>query len=159
MVRPRGSSPRGRGKRARVFASAAIGGLIPARAGKTRTRTSSTSVSRAHPRAGGENEAGDEKGATFEGSSPRGRGKLRFHPHNAHPHGLIPARAGKTPPRSARRPSRPAHPRAGGENSESGSKLDISYGSSPRGRGKLALRSGDIPDKRLIPARAGKTNG
>ena len=51
----------------------------------------------------------------------------------------------------------PAHPRAGGENSLTRFLVPVARGSSPRGRGKLALVQVNGAGKRLIPARAGKT--
>ena len=56
-VQVKGSSPRGRGKRYAVDQVDLLGGLIPAWAGKTRTRRSSASGLGAHPRVGGENNA------------------------------------------------------------------------------------------------------
>ena len=50
-----GSSPLTRGKQSFADGFDGASGLIPAHAGKTRTRTSSTSASRAHPRSRGEN--------------------------------------------------------------------------------------------------------
>ena len=73
--------------------------------------------------------------------------------------GLIPARAGKTINRSYARSIAQAHPRACGENQ---SYMDIQpwrTGSSPRVRGKLPYRARGRGDLRLIPARAGKTDG
>ena len=70
---------------------------------------------------------------------------------------FIPARAGKTTrPRSAQ-PGCSAHPRAGGENPSSVPSSWYSFGSSPRGRGKLRGPRPRDPDRGLIPARAGKT--
>ena len=134
-----------------------MGGLIPARAGKTRTRTSSICPSRAHPRAGGENAIIFPIVSAASGSSPRGRGKLLPVREGAAVGRLIPARAGKTPPPRPPRPPPAAHPRAGGENSGLVGASLCEWGSSPRGRGKQP-RLGLIPvDMRLIPARAGKT--
>ena len=112
----------------------------------------------AHPRAGGENEAGDEKGATFEGSSPRGRGKHTILVPVGLGGGLIPARAGKTVQRFPFLWRAPAHPRAGGENSALTKACSVVWGSSPRGRGKLRGEGRSLSDLRLIPARAGKTS-
>ena len=70
-----GSSPRGRGKRSSPGWYRWSGRLIPAWAGKTRTRMSSTCPSRAHPRVGGENYNDAPHALAVEGSSPRGRGK------------------------------------------------------------------------------------
>ena len=51
-----GSSPRGRGKLARMLNLIPISRLIPARAGKTWSRRRRHRHLRAHPRAGGENQ-------------------------------------------------------------------------------------------------------
>ena len=71
-----GSSPRGRGKLGVVLRQAALPGLIPAWAGKTKKSTSCAAFSQAHPRVGGENPPGKLAPTAPEGSSPRGRGKL-----------------------------------------------------------------------------------
>ena len=70
---------------------------------------------------------------------------------------LIPARAGKTVVRRARREVSGAHPRAGGENRVDTLTDGALSGSSPRGRGKLGSDSMSMGVDRLIPARAGKT--
>ena len=70
-------------------------GITPAWAGKRRRRRSILSVSRDHPRVGGEKAklAGLEAG--HEGSPPRGQGKVQ-RDHHAQPGlGIIPAWAGK----------------------------------------------------------------
>ena len=91
------------------------------------------------------------------GSSPRVRGKLLGFRDNATRPGLIPARAGKTPPPSASPSRSSAHPRACGENPPGRAPRTPPGGSSPRVRGKPAeLPRGHSP-VRLIPARAGKT--
>ena len=174
-----GSSPRVRGKLVGMLDANRSGGLIPARAGKTLRRARGMCVPWAHPRACGENVKAklvdwvtaahpracgenlhlvtvDE---AWAGSSPRVRGK----PHRAdrgRPRTrLIPARAGKTPGSRLRlRCSRP-HPRACGENSSSLRAWRRARGSSPRVRGKHHLRPVKDASLRLIPARAGKTQG
>ena len=133
----RGSSPRGRGKRARQAVDPEYPGLIPARAGKTRSRSSPVLSSSAHPRAGGENTSPAGATGISQGSSPRGRGKRRAD------HG--------------RRDGSRAHPRAGGENGPAGPRSPWAPGSSPRGRGKRAASRRSHHQYRLIPARAGKT--
>ena len=70
-----GSSPLTRGKRPRCRCGRRPRRLIPAHAGKTMRRPRRRGKFRAHPRSRGENEAGDEKGSTFDGSSPLTRGK------------------------------------------------------------------------------------
>ena len=152
-----GSSPRERGKPADRAGRLAVGGLIPARAGKTLLRASFTWFDRAHPRAGGENLAVPPRRATSRGSSPRGRGKRPGRSGVLRHAGLIPARAGKTA-RSGTRPHRTAaHPRAGGENAYVRKLNAHGAGSSPRGRGKLTSLDLREVSLGLIPARAGKT--
>ena len=91
------------------------------------------------------------------GSSPHGRGK----PAQALAAGgrqrLIPAWAGKTPPRTAGGPPCPAHPRMGGENGTQPPDPSGVGGSSPHGRGKRRPSSPTRSPARLIPAWAGKT--
>ena len=111
----------------------------------------------AHPRAGGENSSTKPTPCTRRGSSPRGRGKPRARARGHACARLIPARAGKTGRVSVLREGEGAHPRAGGENRPSTAMVEVSPGSSPRGRGKLRWRAQFRVGSRLIPARAGKT--
>ena len=156
-IRSRGSSPRVRGKPREEAATIDMGGLIPARAGKTPLLHLRMLALWAHPRACGENEAGDEKGAVFEGSSPRVRGKQRNRPHQGRTGGLIPACAGKTHTRAQLGPPPPAHPRVCGENCTQPSPPWPLMGSSPRVRGKQEGAGGEPCRVGLIPACAGKT--
>ena len=153
----KGSSPRMRGKPIPQIAGAIGQGLIPAHAGKTLAPAVKRVAPVAHPRACGENEAGDEKGSTFDGSSPRMRGKhlLCF----CHWSGLrlIPAHAGKTLTDKSAMDGSPAHPRACGENIRRVCRESGSSGSSPRMRGKLTGHRQASIEVRLIPAHAGKT--
>ena len=172
-----GSSPRGRGKRIADLVEVIAERLIPARAGKTKNARRPCQGRWAHPRAGGENQERTAPMPGPMGSSPRGRGKRPSTKKDPRPYGLIPARAGKTHGLVTKASSKPAHPRAGGENpgawwlpvvaggssprgrgkpSVSGDGHFLS-GSSPRGRGKLANAVPGASGKRLIPARAGKT--
>mgnify|MGYP001671190765 CR=1 FL=1 len=97
--------------------------------------------------------------ADLTGSSPRGRGKLVAHPHDLYVDRLIPARAGKTRRSDTMKPRKTAHPRAGGENAPETSNFYPFLGSSPRGRGKRTWGWRRRTERRLIPARAGKTRG
>ena len=157
VVARAGSSPRRRGKQGRPSGGQGDGGLIPAWAGKTRTHRLTHSRLTAHPRVGGENgQQSSDEGAP-SGSSPRRRGK-RILPADVHLiGGLIPAWAGKTNTRLEPNRRSQAHPRVGGENRKSSERRPNRWGSSPRGRGKLAGVGLDSLDERLIPAWAGKT--
>ena len=134
-----------------------MGGLIPARAGKTPLLHLRMLALWAHPRACGENEAGDEKGAVFEGSSPRVRGKRGRGREGRRLRGLIPACAGKTTEPTPSRENWRAHPRVCGENAYSRATRSASSGSSPRVRGKLVQQGQILVRHGLIPACAGKT--
>ncbi len=89
------------------------------------------------------------------GSSPRTRGTggaawpvwngVRF----------IPAHAGNRWPRGRPWGSRPAHPRARGEQTNTGGQSMAPSGSSPRTRGTACPRHERIEPNRLIPAHAG----
>ena len=136
-----GSSPRGRGKLAIVAGLVTVGGLIPARAGKTRRRRAGRRLREAHPRAGGENHARKVAKPGDKGSSPRGRGKHLQATVSLLERRLIPARAGKTLTVITLTAWKRAHPRAGGENDLAVNGNFDGNGSSPRGRGKRALQS------------------
>ena len=153
-----GSSPRVRGKRMAPPPNPPQPGLIPACAGKTYAHSPGRSVSRAHPRACGENAIFARSSFVAYGSSPRVRGKLREEDRSAHHRRLIPARAGKTSWRRRQRPARRAHPRACGENFERARIVAWLRGSSPRVRGKPGGGPSRPGPVRLIPARAGKTS-
>ena len=73
--------------------------------------------------------------------------------------GLIPAHAGKTCANGGTSPTRPAHPRACGENVDYRPRPRPELGSSPRMRGKLSSTDAFFRFSRLIPAHAGKTHG
>ena len=93
-----GSSPLTRGKQRQAAVFQGRGRLIPAHAGKTRTRTSSISASRAHPRSRGENWLIASTQIVRPGSSPLTRGKPARAAAIGPLLGLIPAHAGKTLP-------------------------------------------------------------
>ena len=133
---PAGSSPRGRGKPPPLLGHLAASGLIPAWAGKTRCPRRRASDRRAHPRVGGENHRPDVAELAINGSSPRGRGKLRLELVKIGDRGLIPAWAGKTSMTAPSPSRRTAHPRVGGENPLAARGAEPVMGSSPRGRGK-----------------------
>ncbi len=111
-------------------------GLIPAHAGKTRSAPPWPVEAWAHPRSRGENAPTRSASWCAPGSSPLTRGKPRRGERPRARQGLIPAHAGKTPPRTgATRPTR-AHPRSRGENVGGDPQELPNLGSSPLTRGK-----------------------
>ena len=117
-----------------------------------------THITRAHPRACGENIAVRSDCIRLRGSSPRMRGKLEALPTIITTVGLIPAHAGKTRQHGPRKSAHRAHPRACGENSVVDADAAIPEGSSPRMRGKRGMTFDSDCAHGLIPAHAGKTN-
>ena len=132
-----GSSPLTRGKPVFVDQVPQVLGLIPAHAGKTRTRTPIIVSVTAHPRSRGEN-------------APPRRGVSSTV-------WLIPAHAGKTEGRHGHVARPRAHPRSRGENSLDGLVVDKATGSSPLTRGKRKAQAVAQDTGGLIPAHAGKT--
>ena len=152
-----GSSPRVRGKRCLRSHGHRPGGLIPARAGKTRRPCLPYVRAVAHPRACGENTWAATVFGWARGSSPHVRGKPDGWRTSPRRRGLIPARAGKTCARCSDGCASSAHPRACGENMVGPLKGTPGRGSSPRVRGKQSPLDVREPAGGLIPARAGKT--
>ena len=114
-------------------------GLIPAHAGKTSRIHRAARVPAAHPRSRGENSSPLTQVYRASGSSPLTRGKRRGGGGHVYGDRLIPAHAGKThgPPQCL--PSRPAHPRSRGENTQEQTPAPDHAGSSPLTRGKHSL--------------------
>ena len=152
-----GSSPLTRGKHLASAHGAAIGGLIPAHAGKTWYSWSKPYVVRAHPRSRGENTSVSTVPASPGGSSPLTRGKLVFLLLRFGGLGLIPAHAGNTLSDRHLHTSHPAHPRSRRENRPHAPSVVRIFGSSPLTRGKLPALWAFWADVGLIPAHAGKT--
>ncbi len=94
----------------------------------------------------------------MSGSSPRVRGTAA----QARPRGwgprFIPARAGNSPPASARSPASPVHPRACGEQVDFAEQRRVRPGSSPRVRGTVSPCARSGARRRFIPARAGNSH-
>ena len=133
--RASGSSPRGRGTRARRHPGRLRLRFIPARAGNTPRSTRRWPRRTVHPRAGGEHRARTLGRSLSPGSSPRGRGTRSVLAHLLGLRRFIPARAGNTDCRDARGGTSPVHPRAGGEHFRRRKIASRLTGSSPRGRG------------------------
>ena len=92
----KGSSPLTRGKLRVGVILSAIGGLIPAHAGKTSSARRPSRPTEAHPRSRGENWTQSSGNETGKGSSPLTRGKPSCSRSSRKLGRLIPAHAGKT---------------------------------------------------------------
>ena len=130
-----GSSPRGRGTPYTTHPPGPRFRFIPAWAGNTATRTSSSSGPPVHPRVGGEHLSRLIPGAIPYGSSPRGRGTRQERYRHQPADRFIPAWAGNTIARRNTPPPPPVHPRVGGEHTAPSCNAKTVHGSSPRGRG------------------------
>ena len=119
--------------------------------------SSTSAISRAHPRSRGENHCNKRITILIHGSSPLTRGKLSASVLDDLVAGLIPAHAGKTFVLMRGPPGSWAHPRSRGENSIVVGAARAAAGSSPLTRGKQGQQARAHPDRRLIPAHAGKT--
>ena len=133
----RGSSPRVRGKLVCHGADPRAAGLIPACAGKTTAKQTSSTHRPAHPRVCGENPLAVSITSLSVGSSPRVRGKREIRGFAGVEVRLIPACAGKTCDPAAGWFGAGAHPRVCGENRRYLLMGQAGRGSSPRVRGKL----------------------
>ena len=153
----RGSSPLARGARPMRPARPPPTRLIPARAGSTTTRRSPRRTPRAHPRSRGEHRRRAGRARRRCGSSPLARGAHSSDGVTWSAKGLIPARAGSTTSRRARRCSARAHPRSRGEHTSNVSLRWLNEGSSPLARGARVPCGARSATPGLIPARAGST--
>ena len=110
-----------------------------------------------HPRSRGVYDAGGADNDPLDGSSPLARGLHAAHSVGGGRRGIIPARAGFTPPPMATAAARVDHPRSRGVYPRRSRSRVRSGGSSPLARG---LRGDALPPghgARIIPARAGFT--
>ncbi len=150
-----GSSPRGRGTLGRQSAAMRRGRFIPAGAGNAQSWPEAHGEQPVHPRGGGERRALLRLFFHLCGSSPRGRGTLRFMQYTDAALRFIPAGAGNASEFGAVIAQSPVHPRGGGERQCSCLAPYAECGSSPRGRGTLAPVADLAALGRFIPAGAG----
>ena len=151
-----GSPPRGRGKvNALAFSYDGLR-ITPAWAGKSSMIFQPLTVFPDHPRVGGEKLSCPAHGRHYQGSPPRGRGKVPTKTYQVPKIRITPAWAGKRlmlTPNSARTWD---HPRVGGEKFWLHVLWSPRRGSPPRGRGK-ALEFVPVSRwYRITPAWAGK---
>ena len=152
-----GSSPLARGLHEWADRGQPVRGIIPARAGFTTCRRPGSRSRPDHPRSRGVYVSAFPPATAFRGSSPLARG-LRDRPvMTGHEGGIIPARAGFTPGPVGQRHLRGDHPRSRGVYRNNGQAQQGGAGSSPLARGLLINWIESVPQRGIIPARAGFT--
>ena len=154
-----GSSPLARGLRGSPRHRPHAEGIIPARAGVTSWSPARTASRPDHPRSRGVYASRPVGCFSSGGSSPLARGLRLEGPLPARALGIIPARAGFTPPRSLTAPRAQDHPRSRGVYWGGQPSPWTTPGSSPLARGLQEDREGAQPQEGIIPARAGFTVG
>ena len=139
MTCRKGSSPLARGLRNLPPDTRQCGRIIPARAGFTHIAAPRSMKTRDHPRSRGVYVRVYLEKIHMVGSSPLARGLRLRHGRILNLSGIIPARAGFTPPADGRAPPPSDHPRSRGVYWLRCSSLASPAGSSPLARG---LRGG-----------------
>ena len=152
-----GSSPLARGLLPFVVDRELRVWIIPARAGFTLRPCACTGTKWDHPRSRGVYEDSDAPRRGRQGSSPLARGLQDIKVTPKTDAGIIPARAGFTPPRWRRRSTGRDHPRSRGVYTGQVLCRVVGSGSSPLARGLLEEDGVLGPDTGIIPARAGFT--
>ena len=152
-----GDHPHARGLPGAGIQRGAHFGIIPARAGFTRTFASSLPRSRDHPRSRGVYSVETFSGMRPYGSSPLARGLPSPPQPTSAESGIIPARAGFTPMFGMAFFRTPDHPRSRGVYARRTPSTPRTAGSSPLARGLLGIEQVVQVPARIIPARAGFT--
>ena len=150
-----GSSPRVRGTVHHRRRRDEGGRFIPACAGNSRARTSSSVPRSVHPRVCGEQSLIHSAISSLYGSSPRVRGTDRSSVGGGSRRRFIPACAGNSDNRRAALTPVPVHPRVCGEQPPCSIGDTATAGSSPRVRGTVVGIELAISLWRFIPACAG----
>ena len=140
-----------------MTATAALDGIIPARAGFTLHRPRDHHHGADHPRSRGVYPVTRATFRSSSGSSPLARGLLRIWDRECYLPGIIPARAGFTPPPRTVSAGSWDHPRSRGVYGPGASRPGPGAGSSPLARGLRVSRGHDDEREGIIPARAGFT--
>ena len=151
-----GSSPRVRGEDSHGSARLGATGIIPAGAGRSHSRRSTTTRSRDHPRGCGEKVADASSSLSPPGSSPRVRGEVGVVGEGLDAFGIIPAGAGRSLGLRRCLGRQRDHPRGCGEKRGDLTALPIAGGSSPRVRGEGEFRLVRVLREGIIPAGAGR---
>ena len=134
-VRAAGSSPHARGAPGQRGDVGRCEGIIPACAGSTRARTSTTCTTWDHPRMRGEHLNGWFMYVYLAGSSPHARGALDILSRLQAVEGIIPTCAGSTVEAASPTSSGRDHPRMRGEHHVPLWVASCFLGSSPHARG------------------------
>ena len=154
-----GSSPLARGLPHSRRRGTRHTGIIPARAGFTRSWDSARISRTDHPRSRGVYPQLGFGTNITDGSSPLARGLPHVNPGRHVPPRIIPARAGFTKYRVRLPDRREDHPRSRGVYRMRSRSPRLSVGSSPLARGLHIIRGLCRHLGRIIPARAGFTGG
>ena len=152
-----GSSPLARGLQLGAGLSADNTGIIPARAGFTSQGAAAFGPRRDHPRSRGVYCPPTSVCSSVIGSSPLARGLPAGRRGRRRSCGIIPARAGFTPPSRPATPGCGDHPRSRGVYAGDGGAVSDGLGSSPLARGLREPLTELFELPRIIPARAGFT--
>ena len=155
----RGSSPLARGLLRVVSLRSLNRRIIPARAGFTRQRRKRSGGPWDHPRSRGVYPCRWTPPIESVGSSPLARGLPSSTADDLRSLGIIPARAGFTCGDALYRPAMSDHPRSRGVYQPCTFTGVTETGSSPLARGLLGVRNVQERAFRIIPARAGFTEG
>ena len=131
----RGSSPLARGLQLKPGHLPCIQRIIPARAGFTGAWKVEHDGQPDHPRSRGVYPDQDHSVPPMDGSSPLARGLHADGAGGPGGSGIIPARAGFTPPATGALPISPDHPRSRGVYGQVGEDFQEGWGSSPLARG------------------------
>ena len=151
-----GSSPLARGLLTVAILNSKVAGIIPARAGFTRTVTPTAGTSRDHPRSRGVYRRHGKPNHHGPGSSPLARGLPTRKWCSSRCCGIIPARAGFTCTGMSSAAPSADHPRSRGVYPPPGVVFALVYGSSPlarglpRGASPSMSRRGDHPRSRGV---------
>ena len=140
-----------------MFSMLFVRGIIPARAGFTRSLRRRTCRPSDHPRSRGVYRNVTPTAGTRSGSSPLARGLRPARGHRPRPPGIIPARAGFTDSSLQEHHTNWDHPRSRGVYLRTVTTESAAAGSSPLARGLLPGDAPAIQTSRIIPARAGFT--
>ena len=152
-----GSSPLARGLPNGLPALTTSYGIIPARAGFTKSALLTLRILPDHPRSRGVYSSPFIVLLTAVGSSPLARGLLKYLSDRLAEAGIIPARAGFTCPGPRGAGGRRDHPRSRGVYQLEWEEMSPAQGSSPLARGLRRDSDHGYRTDWIIPARAGFT--